>query len=461
MNFWKQILICVATVIALLGSGGVFASAQIFLEMDDEDVDDADIRENPVIENDDDDDDVGIVIPEFIKMSANRIKLNGADWSGVKSGIANCRMRPFSIVHIGDSHLQADIATGITREMLQYDYGNAGRGLVVPLRMAGTNEPYNYNMKGTVGNWMSSKLLKRPWSLPMGFTGIAVKPTEDCGEFYVATSEKDDYNPFISVTVYHNGVLSVREVKNKDGENVAFSVNYGRKRATIKLQKEETGVYVNFELAPESVIYGVGLSGERPGVFYNVIGNNGATFQSYNGVPEFGVDINQMNPGLIILSLGTNEAFGTFNAEVFKTQMKQLISMIKKGNPDVPILLVTPMECQRSVYSTSTRKVVKKARRGKKRSGRSRTYTKRVRVRSYAVNNNVDKVRNAILDFGRENNIATYDWYEVAGGDGASTLWLNENLFGRDRVHHTARGYRLQGYLLYEALKPVLESTAH
>ncbi len=459
MSLRKQLYILALAVASILIAGALNASAQIFLEMDEEDVDDADVRENPVIENDDDD--VGIVVPEFIKLSANRINLNGADWSCVRFGINDCRRMPFSIVHIGDSHLQADIATGVTREMLQYDYGNAGRGLVVPLRMAGTNEPFDYRIKGENGSWISAKLLKRPWNLPMGFTGISVRPVDNSGEIYVATSEENDYNPFISITIYHNGKLAVKGIRNRAGEEVAYSVNYGDKRATIKLQKEETGVYVTCDMLQESVIYGVCLSGDRPGVFYNVIGNNGATFQAYNCVPDFGADIHQMNPGLIIVSLGTNEAFGSFNADLFKAQMKQLIGDIQKENNGVPVLLVTPMECQRSVYSTSTRKVVKKTRRGKKRSGRSRTYTQKYRVRSYAINQNVSKVRDAILDFGRENHIATFDWFDVAGGDGASTLWLNANLFGRDRVHHTARGYRLQGYLLYEALKQFLDGTAH
>lgn len=449
MTLKKLTILCVGLCAFFSLMGRISSSAQSTEPFDDdEDINDTQVRENPIIENDDE---IGITVPDFINLNSNKIELNGANWESVRRGILNCRNRPFSIVHIGDSHLQADIGTGVVRELLQYDYGNAGRGLVAPLKMAGTNEPYDYVMKAESGSWKSAKLLKRPWILPMGFTGVSVAPASGYGEFYVATSEKDDYNPFISLTIYGTGDISVKSVKSQDGEELKYNVGYTSNRAIIKLAKEESGVTVGVEAGEDAAIFGVSLSGERPGVFYNVIGNNGATYQSYNNIADFNACVRQLNPGLIIVSLGTNEAFGTFDSSTFKAQMKQFVSKIKSANPNVPILLTTPMECQRSVYSTASRNVTSKK---KNKRGRTESY----RVHGYGVNTNVNKVREAILEFGKENNIATYDWFEVAGGDGASTIWMDEGMFGRDRLHHTAKGYRLQGYMLYEALKPMFES---
>ena len=45
-----------------------------------------------------------------------------------------------SILHIGDSHIQADYLTGMTRALLQKAFGNAGLGLIFPGRVARTNE---------------------------------------------------------------------------------------------------------------------------------------------------------------------------------------------------------------------------------------------------------------------------------------------------------------------------------
>ena len=42
--------------------------------------------------------------------------------------------RTVSIVHIGDSHIQADFLTAVVRNGFQEFFGNAGRGLVFPYR---------------------------------------------------------------------------------------------------------------------------------------------------------------------------------------------------------------------------------------------------------------------------------------------------------------------------------------
>ena len=44
-------------------------------------------------------------------------------------------------MHIGDSHIQADWWTGYLRIRLQELFGSAGRGLVFPYQLAGTNSP--------------------------------------------------------------------------------------------------------------------------------------------------------------------------------------------------------------------------------------------------------------------------------------------------------------------------------
>lgn len=50
-------------------------------------------------------------------------------------------------------------------------------------------------------------------------------------------------------------------------------------------------------------------------------------------------------------------------------------------------------------------------------------------MKSYKTNTAIARVRNIILDYARENHIAVYDWYEVAGGEGASTKWITDGLF--------------------------------
>ena len=77
-----------------------------------------------------------------------------------------------AILHIGDSHFQADMASAVTRYRLADLYGAGGRGLVVPFRLAGTNEPTDYSIRSS-DPMATSKLLKKPWAVTPGFTGIS------------------------------------------------------------------------------------------------------------------------------------------------------------------------------------------------------------------------------------------------------------------------------------------------
>ena len=183
-------------------------------------------------------------------------------------------------------------------------------------------------------------------------------------------------------------------------------------------------------------------------MFYHAIGNNGATYDSYNRIGTVGVGINPLQPNLVIISLGTNEAFGRQDISRFKSSIHRLVSNVRSANPDALILLTTPMECHRSV-TTKTKKRVK-------RKGRYRTVTST--GRTYAVNPNIAPLRKAILDYGKENGVAVYDWYDVAGGAGASSSWISASLFAKDRVHHSHKGYNLNGRLLYDAIMDALRS---
>lgn len=410
------------------------------------DAEELDIRENPIIEGDDDD--WVIVAPTFINRKKNHISFNGADWSALRTAIAKSESIPFSIVHIGDSHLQADIATAQIRNLLQYDYGNAGRGLITPLKISGTNEPLDFSFTST-HSWTPAKLMNQTWPHTMGFTGVSISPYNKSSNFTVSTSERDDYNPFSSIIVFHGGQFYVTGVSDAEGKSLPFVATPSKDYTYIQLTDEVNSAQIFFDSAGDLTLYGVSLVGDRPGVYYHVIGNNGAAYSTYNRIGNVGTGIQPLNPDLVIISLGTNEAFGKVDASSLTSHIDKLISNIRAANPEAQFLLVTPMECQKSVVTT---KKIKKKGKGKRRR---RTVTRK--VRSYAVNANVAKVRNIILDYGKTHHIAVYDWYAVAGGEGASAKWINEGLYGHDRVHHTHKGYHLQGELLYEAVAAALK----
>ncbi|MDE5694152.1 MAG: hypothetical protein K2I09_09595 [Duncaniella sp.] len=386
--------------------------------------------------------DIDIAIPSFIHRNANHIILNGADWSQLRDAFLASGDRPVSIVHIGDSHVQADISSGTTRELLQYDFGNAGRGLVSPLKMSGTNQPNDYVFQSR-NSWNPVKLMSSTWRHTMGFTGTSIRPMTASSEITIGTSDRDDYDPFRSLILFHNGSLTVRNVTSGSGEKLDFRAIPSHDYTQILLTLPQTHVTIDFASAGDLTVYGAMLSGDRPGLFYHAIGNNGAAYETYNRIGNVGAGIAPLSPDLIIISLGTNEAFGKLNTTSFKNSVDRLVKNIRGANPDALLLLTTPMECHRSV--ATTRKVRVRGKNGKRRTV-NRT------SRTYSVNPNIAPLRDVILDYGKEHGIAVYDWYEVAGGRGASSSWISNKLFAKDRVHHTVKGYNIEGRLLYDAL---------
>lgn len=73
--------------------------------------------------------------PQYINTGANHLTMNGADWSALSAKMARLAAGQDTVVrvlHIGDSHIQAEFVTNELRRLLQQQYGNAGRGLVSP-----------------------------------------------------------------------------------------------------------------------------------------------------------------------------------------------------------------------------------------------------------------------------------------------------------------------------------------
>ena len=408
-------------------------------------------RENEVIIAPDDSD-IDIPIPSFINQEANTINLNGADWSNLRQAVNAHKIRPLSILIIGDSHIQANMGTGVTRELLQYRYGNAGRGIISPLRMSGTNQPYDYTFSSSLP-YTAVKLMKAPWKRTMGFTGTSITPSTSLSNITIGTRTEEDYNPFNSIILFHKGKMVISGVTDELGNKVAYTQHPSRDFTFLKLASPNTRVTISYENLGDLTLFGASLSGGRPGVFYHSIGNNGATYDTYNRIGDIGASIKPLNPNLVILSLGTNEAFGRLDTARLRNSVDKLVKDIRDANPAAEILLVTPMECYRSTTKTVTKKVPVRSKRRKGRKRRVTRYrTVKTKVRSSGVNTNIRPIRDAIVAYGAENGIPVYDFWEVSGGSGAAATWIKNGLFSPDRIHHSAKGYRLEGRLMYDAL---------
>lgn len=398
---------------------------------------DVSTRENPVFE-------LGSNIPRdytsypFLKLDENKIKFNGRTWHDLVDKIKKIQQgSTVSIVHIGDSHVQADGNAGKVRKLLQQQYGNAGRGLMIPYRLAGTNQPLDYKIASS-SPFTTAKLLKMPWPTQMGFTGISLFSETSKPTFAINSPTS-----FSVLNIYGSGKFTAEAVKSS-GKNVQFVATPQKWGLQLQLESDVANIELSLNGSGFNIFgFDARRSESASGILYHSIGNNGATYSSYSLIGNVGRDLSALTPDLVIISLGTNEAFGKISDGAFYSNIDLLVNDIRKYNPEAEILLTTPSECQRSVYST---KAVR-------RRGKRRRVTK---VRTYQVNSNINRMRNVILKYGADKQIAVYDFYEAAGGAGTSAKWLQNRLLSSDRIHRTWAGYALEGELLYHALSDAL-----
>ena len=78
-----------------------------------------------------------------------------------------------NIVHIGDSHIQADFFSGYFRQNLQQQFGDGGRGFVFPYSLAKTNGPSDIRFSSNDA-WESQRNIYADNGNPVGLSGIAL-----------------------------------------------------------------------------------------------------------------------------------------------------------------------------------------------------------------------------------------------------------------------------------------------
>lgn len=357
--------------------------------------------------------------PSGIDSAANHIVLNGDNWDELIYQLNSRRrnVRKFTIVHIGDSHVQPGIISDEVRRTLQERFGNGGRGLISPLALAGTNEPTDYFLKSSSSISASSRLLSSSKPAGMGMTGVAVKFAG--GNTMLSIKAKHEGDDFYRITLFHSG-----------GNGFDVSQN-GRELKGHRLSSNATDYVLqsvtdtaNLYLTGNAALYGVRLLNSHRGVVVDCIGNNGATYRSYLNIDGFARQIRDLDPQLVIISLGTNEAYGSYGN--ITSNIEQMLSSIRRECPDVKFLLTTPLETQKRIS------------------------------RGYRIQSSVAEVRDLIKNYGKSHHVPVWDFYRVGGGAGASNRWLRAHYMKNDHLHLGNDGYHLQGRLLADALLRLL-----
>lgn len=335
--------------------------------------------------------------------------------------------KKISIVHIGDSHILGNFLTREVRDRLQREFGDAGRGLLFPYKLAQSNGPKDFLAETNV-RWNGSNC-QRDLSpeTNFGVSGFKITTHHANAELTLrlrdtATSET---HLFTKVTVFQrkNALeydLEVRDEITNQIAQVFIEDDYARSyyfdrpvgNVTVKAQK-------NTAQQKTLTLDGISLENELSGVVYHSIGVNGAKFMDFARAKYFSRQVADLEPDLVILSFGTNESQGATEPAYMRKTIDMLCTQILEYTPGARILLTTPADSY---------------------------------LRGRGLNPHMPEMSTVIREYAREKGYALWDMFEFTGGQNSSALWKTHGLMTSDSVHYTKYGYALQGKLLYQTL---------
>ena len=402
------------------------------------------------------------------------------------------KRKKVNIVHIGDSHIQADFFSGRVRSLIQEQFGNGGLGFTFPYQLARTNSN-NFVRYSSNSEWENRRNIYPVNGAKVGLSGIALSSAAkdavikvDLRESKFAFTKVKLFTPNNELT-YRVGITD-REVnftpttktktsthKIKSGESLSgIAKKYNTTVAQLKqlnklksanIQAGKTLViptkeverpqiatsvfqpvhyskqktcfafdfpnataqfYLYSEAKNESNdLNGIVLENDQAGIVYHTIGVNGARYSDYNKYPLFFDQLEGLEADLIIISLGTNEAFDKIDGESFKAEINRFLKEVKSKNPKASILVTSPPP---SYFSKGNPNTV------------------------------ASTLANEIIINGVDQKYAIWDMYYNLGGTLGLPYLIEEQMLSKDLVHYTIKGYEYTGTLFFEGLMKVYQN---
>ena len=337
--------------------------------------------------------------------------------------------RNINIVHIGDSHIQADYLTSIIRRNFHRHFGNAGRGLIVPLRVAKTNEPNNFKTSSKV-QWKSKRCVFPEEPLAIGIGGVTIQTNNAEANLEIYMNDLWLDYTFNSLTLFFENEkrsfdFSIWEIGGKELARIAVNSEASTENfSKVAWEKPVNAINIQCKKTDpgqsHATIYGAVLEKSQPGILYHTIGVNGAKFKHYNEAVHFASQTSALRPDLFIISLGTNEAIDyPYVDKSFPAHVHKLISALREKNPLAAFILVTPQDA----------------------------FQKKNKI-----NPGIVQIRDEIIRYAVDNGLAFYDLFRAMGGEFSAKSWTENALLSRDGIHLTRDGYEYQGNLFYHAL---------
>lgn len=328
------------------------------------------------------------------------------------------RVKPVTIVHMGDSHIASDAFTRGIRKGLQARYGNSGRGAVLPAKAFKYTRADGVKMT-TSGAWSSASSLTTKTG-PYGLSGVRVASSSSSSKMTLSTTG----NPFdwAEVTVL-TGPNQGKVKLTAGSESTTFNAaapTVGSKVVRVKAYGKTATVS---PAGGKTTVLNWATGRQAAGVRYINFGIVSATaYLQKRWDPKLVAnDIKHLNPDLVVWGYGTNEGFNSnLDMGSYRKQVASIYKTVSAAAPKADWLFLGPA------------------------SGLSRRGVAAGYCNGYRIPVKLGAVRNTLREFASENGRHFWDWASAMGGDCAIDKWARSTprLALSDRVHLNRAGYQ-------------------
>ncbi|MEI8203708.1 MAG: LysM peptidoglycan-binding domain-containing protein [Bacteroidota bacterium] len=365
----------------------------------------------------------------FIRYDKNFIEWkNISSISNFFSKLQKSPTQRVKILHIGDSHIQADIFTGRLRNKMQELFGYGGRGMVFPYKAAKTHAAIDYRTY-CEGKWEHSRnVIPEDNPIDMGISGVSIRTYDSTASFKIVFLRGMMRDEFKTIKIYLKKSPNCFNFKMRSYSSdipIYLESDTIDKKPYIKVDLPNTcdtiEIIMNKTDSSQHYFecYGIMIeSNEEGGILYNSVGINGAGYKSILRQTLMGDQLSELKPDLVIIDLGANDFYrAPFNATELEFNLKTIIQIIKGASPQTSIIVSNSQDI----------------------------YYRRKNI--IACKSFSELTRKVAF----ENDCAFYDYYNISGGQFSMLKWLRIHFAKRDKVHLTNEGYYLKAELWYNA----------
>ena len=393
--------------------------------------------------------------------------------------------RKINIVHIGDSHVQADLMTARIRTLLQQKFGNGGRGFVFPHTFAKTNGSSDIRFSSNA-NWESRRTIYPPDGSLVGLSGIALSTsTRDFAIEITVKQAEGEFNTIRIITPenQHNFDFAIdrktivteiavpKKIVHKIKSGEALSIIADKYNVSISAIKRENGLKSNAIRAGKSLLIPSNQTQPQKSERYEYTALEECTsplFHEYYSdktldriyiiptqVTESknlnGIVLENNKAGILYHNIGVNGAklsdylkyplfFSQLNAlspDLIVVSLGTNESFDKLSDADFKIQLIAFLENIKRENPKANILIL--------------TPPPSLFQRKF-VNTFAAAYSKSIMDHSQTFNYSVWDLYSQFGGLYGVNNNSKRGLIGGDKVHYTKAGYELQAEMFVDAL---------